>query len=80
MVACCPPLPSSLPLYLIGCIPVVVCYETKVKLLFKQAEACKSLRMIIKIGSSVNEEEKALSKETGITIHTMDDVLVSEKC
>lgn len=58
-----------------SCIPVVVCYETKVKLLFKQANACKTLRMIIKIGSSVTEEEKSLSKETGITIHTIDEVL-----
>ena len=55
---------------------MVVCHESKVQLLFKQAQSCKSLRTIIKIGSPVTDEEKDLSKTTGITIHTMDEVMV----
>ena len=60
-----------------GDIPVVVCYESKVNLLFKQASSCKTLRTIIKIGAAITDEEKAQSKETGITILNMDDVMVS---
>ena len=65
-----------------GGIPVVVCHESKVKLLFKQADSCKTLRIIIKIGGTgaITDEEKTLSKETGITIHTIDEVIVSKKC
>ena len=52
------------------------------KLLFKQADSCKTLRIIIKIGGTgaITDEEKTLSKETGITIHTIDEVIVSKKC
>lgn len=46
------------------------------QLLFNQAQSCKSLRIIIKIGNPVTDEEKQRSKETGIIIHTMDEVLV----
>ena len=45
------------------------------KLFFKQADSCKSLRTIIKIGGAITDEEKSLSKETGITVHTMNQVL-----
>ena len=64
-----------------GGIPVVVCHESKVKLLFKQADSCKTLRTIIRIGGSaaITAEEKALSKETGIAMYTIDDVIVSKK-
>ena len=48
--------------------------------LFKQADSCKTLRTIIKIGgATITDEEKTLSKETGITIHTMDEVMVSKE-
>ena len=50
------------------------------KLLFKQADSCKTLRIIIRIGGSttITDEEKALSKETGIAIYTIGDVIVSK--
>ena len=57
---------------------MVVCHSTKVELLFKQADRCKTLRTIIKIDGEVSEAEKARSKETGIAIHSMDKVLVRE--
>ena len=47
------------------------------ELLFKEAQRCESLRIIVKLGNDVTDDEKQRSKETGITIHTMDEVLVS---
>ena len=70
----------SHPRPLSGCIPVVVCHESKVEQIFKQADSCRTLYTIIKIGgATITDEEKTLSKETGITIHTMDEVMVSKK-
>lgn len=58
-------------------ISVVVCAESKVSLLFDQAEKAKVLRAIIKIGSEVTAEEQQKSKETGVAIYTFKEVEVS---
>ena len=47
------------------------------ELLFKQASRCKALRTIIRIDGAVSDAERDMSKETGITIHSMEEVLVS---
>ena len=44
--------------FLTACVTVVACYATKVSLLLKQAENCPSLRVVIKLGGDITEEEK----------------------
>ena len=61
----------------LACISVVVCHATKVPLLFKQAETCPSLRVLIKMGGPITEEEKEQATKTGITIYAMEEVEVS---
>ena len=56
---------------------MVVCHESKVQLLFKQAKSCETLRTIIKMNGVITDEEKQRSKDTGITIHSIEEVLVS---
>ena len=55
---------------------VVVCNAVKVQLLFKQAESCPSLRLIVKMGD-VTEEEREQAKKIGLTLVTMEEVEVS---
>ncbi len=45
--------------------------------MFGEAEKAPSLKMIIKLDGAVTEEERQRSNETGITIHTMEEVEVS---
>lgn len=58
---------------------VVVCHESKVELLLKQAEASPVLKTIIKIGGEVTTEERELANKTGITIYTFQEVEVKPK-
>ena len=55
---------------------VVVCSAAKVQLLFRQAESCPSLRLIVKMGD-VTEEEKEQAEKIGLTLVTMEEVEVS---
>jgi len=57
-----------------ACITVVACNASKVSLLFKQAESCTSLRLIIKLGGAITEEEKEKAQQIGISIHTIQEV------
>ncbi len=57
-------------------IPVVVCHATKVQLLLDQAENCPSLRLIVKMGGQVTEEEKEQATKTGLTVTTFEEVEV----
>ena len=59
-----------------ACITVVACNASKVALLFKQAESCPSLRLIIKLGGAVSEEEKEKAAQIGISIHSIQEVEV----
>jgi len=58
---------------------VVACNASKVSLLFKQAESCTSLRLIIKLGGAVTEEEKEKADQIGISIHTIQEVEVRKE-
>ena len=59
-----------------ACITAVVCSQKNLKLLFKQAESCPSLRLIVKMGD-VTEEEKEQAEKIGLTLVTMEEVEVS---
>ena len=61
---------------LTACVTVVACYATKVSLLLKQAENCPSLRVVIKLGGDVTEEEKEEATKNHILIHTIAEVEV----
>ena len=59
-----------------ACITTVVCSEGNLQMLFKRAESCPSLRVIVKMGD-VTEEEKEWAKKIGLTLVTMEEVEVS---
>ena len=61
---------------LTACVTVVACYATKVSLLLKQAENCPSLRVVIKLGGDVTEEEKEEASKNHVLIHTIAEVEV----
>ena len=48
----------------------------KVQLLFKQAESCPSLRLIVKMGD-VTKEEREQAEKIGLTLVAMKEVEVS---
>ena len=58
---------------------MVACNASKVSLLFKQAESCTSLRLIIKLGGAITEEEKEKAQQIGISIHTIQEVEVRKE-
>ena len=82
---CVFPINSCLPLtnniimtscFLTACVTVVACYATKVSLLLKQAENCPSLRVVIKLGGDITEEEKKEAFKNHLLIHTIAEVEV----
>lgn len=46
----------------------VVCDESKIKVLLEQSDKCPKLKNIVKIGSSVTDEEKEAGEKVGIKI------------
>ena len=54
----------------------MVCSPVKVQLLFKQAESCPSLRLIVKMGD-VTKEEREQAEKIGLTLVAMEEVEVS---
>ncbi len=55
---------------------MVACHSTKVSLLLDQAANATSLKFIVKLDGSITEEEKQRSTETGISLHSMEEVEV----
>ena len=62
--------------FLTAGVTVVACYATKVSLLLKQAENCPSLRVVIKLGGDITEEEKKEAFKNHLLIHTIAEVEV----
>ena len=58
-------------------ISLVVCQANKLSLLLEQAKSAPILKTVIIIGSSISQEEQQLATETGITLYSFDDVMVS---
>lgn len=57
-------------------IQLVMCQESKLEALYAQAQNCPSLRLVVKIGSEVSEEEKELAEKNGVKLYSMDQVEV----
>ena len=55
----------------------VVCDESKIKVLLEQSDKCPKLKNIIKIGSSVTDEEKEAGEKVGIKITCFRELEVS---
>ena len=70
-----PSLPPSLP-FSPAEIQLVVCQESKLEALYAQAQNCLSLRLVVKIGSQVSEEEREQAEKNGVKLYSMDQVEV----
>ena len=55
----------------------VVCDESKIKVLLEQSDKCPKLKNIVKIGSSVTDEEKEAGDKVGIKITCFRELEVS---
>ena len=59
-----------------ACVSVVVCQDSKVNLLFKQAESAPVLKTIVKMGEEVTAEERETANGLGLSIYTFQEVEV----
>lgn len=55
----------------------VVCDENKLKVLLEQCSQCSKLKNIVKIGSTITDDEKAAADKAGIKVISFKDLEVS---
>lgn len=55
-------------------LSTIVCNEDKVPLLLEKAQLCKELKNLIKIGSSVTQEEDKKAKDMGLNLISMTNL------
>lgn len=65
------------PFYSSANLSTIVCNEDKVPLLLEKAQLCKELKNLIKIGSSVTQEEDKKAKDMGLNLISMTNLEVS---
>lgn len=55
----------------------VVCDENKLKVLLEQCSKCPKLKNIVKIGSTITDDEKAAGDKAGVKVISFKDLEVS---
>ena len=55
----------------------VVCDENKLKVLLEQCSKCSKLKNVVKIGSTITDDEKAAADKAGIKVLSFKDLEVS---